>query len=350
MHDITIIADTVERVRALRSRLSPVLDADYRPIAELLQSKPGALTVVDIDLREPAQVHSVKAWLETRPRDSQVIVSADQTSHAESTQAYAMGATCLMPRPIDGRWVSRLAFNGRTGMAAPLPSLTDAGEAALPDARALRDIFAAAAAGEAPALGAVRDASAEIVEAVEREGLSQWLALIRSHHSQTYRHCLTVTALAVAFGRRLGFSRHDSEKMAAAGLLHDVGKAAIPIEILEKPAPLIAGERAVMRTHPERGHDVLKQMPDLHPEMLDMVLHHHEYLDGSGYPHGLRGAQISDLVRLITIADVYAALIERRSYKEPLSGREALAVLEGMGPKLDRALVREFAPLVRDLA
>jgi HD-GYP domain-containing protein (c-di-GMP phosphodiesterase class II) len=79
-------------------------------------------------------------------------------------------------------------------------------------------------------------------------------------------------------------------------------------------------------------------------------LHHHEYLDGSGYPHGLKGNEISDLVRMVTIADVYGALIERRAYKMPLSGMNAFEILCAMDGKLDRALVGEFAPVVQNLA
>jgi HD-GYP domain-containing protein (c-di-GMP phosphodiesterase class II) len=81
-----------------------------------------------------------------------------------------------------------------------------------------------------------------------------------------------------------------------------------------------------------------------------MVLHHHECLDGSGYPHGLRGSQISDLNRVITISDVYGALIEPRPYKPPMTLTQAYDVLQAMGPKLDRALVRAFSPLVYRLA
>jgi HD-GYP domain-containing protein (c-di-GMP phosphodiesterase class II) len=76
--------------------------------------------------------------------------------------------------------------------------------------------------------------------------------------------------------------------------------------------------------------------------MVDVVLHHHEYLDGSGYPHGLKGSEISDLLRILTIADIFGALIERRSYKPPLPGEVAYQVLLDMGPKLDKDLVREF--------
>ena len=88
--------------------------------------------------------------------------------------------------------------------------------------------------------------------------------------------------------------------------------------------------------------EALGTVSGLPAEMLDMVVHHHEYVDGSGYPHGLQGSEISDLVRLITISDVFAALVERRTYKAPLSGVAAYQNLLNMGSKLDKDLVREF--------
>jgi len=98
----------------------------------------------------------------------------------------------------------------------------------------------------------------------------------------------------------------------------------------------------MMRKHPEYGFDALKAAGSVPSEMLDIVLHHHEMLDGSGYPHGLQDHEISDLVRLMTISDVFGALIERRSYRPPLSGEAAYQILLDMGPRLDRHLVRAF--------
>jgi HD-GYP domain-containing protein (c-di-GMP phosphodiesterase class II) len=153
--------------------------------------------------------------------------------------------------------------------------------------------------------------------------------------------------LAVAFGQQLGVAHKDRMRLSFAGMLHDIGKARIPISILEKPGPLDDDERTVMKNHPQYGVDALSTGETLPSEMLDIVLHHHEYLDGSGYPHGLKAAEISDLVRIMTISDVFGALIERRSYKPPLSGEAAYKILLDMGPKLDKDLVREFAPVSR---
>jgi HD-GYP domain-containing protein (c-di-GMP phosphodiesterase class II) len=106
----------------------------------------------------------------------------------------------------------------------------------------------------------------------------------------------------------------------------------------------------IINTHPMLGYEMLRGTPGLADDTLDMVLHHHEYLDGSGYPHGLRGAEICDLTRMLTIADVYGALVEPRSYKPPMSGLAALNVLHDLGPKLDQTLVRVFAPIAHKLA
>ena len=152
-----------------------------------------------------------------------------------------------------------------------------------------------------------------------------------------------MTGVAVAFAQHLGFAQKDRVRLSLAGMVHDIGKAKIPVAILEKPGPLDQDELAVMRQHPQLGKDSLAGMPDIPADTIDIVLHHHEYLDGSGYPHGLKGAEINDLVRLMTISDIFGALLERRSYKPPLSGSAAYRILLDMGPKLDRDLIREFS-------
>src|SRR3974390_1299069 len=165
------------------------------------------------------------------------------------------------------------------------------------------------------------------------------------HYIQPYQHCRIVTGVPVAFAQHLGLSRPDQLRLAFGAMLHDIGKARIPIEILEKPAAPTADEMAILRKHPEYGLEALKGSPDLKDEHLDVVVHHHEYLDGSGYPHGLKARELSDLVRMVTIADVFGALIERRAYKSPMRGEDAYQFLESMGGKLDRDLVREFRPI-----
>lgn len=130
-------------------------------------------------------------------------------------------------------------------------------------------------------------------------------------------------------------------------MIHDIGKARVPLAILEKRGPLNQEESAALRQHPQFGFDALKETPDIAPELLDVVIHHHEYLDGTGYPHGIKANEIPDLVRLVTIADVFGAMIAWRSHRPAMSCKAAYEALVEMGPQLDQQLVREFLAVAR---
>jgi HD-GYP domain-containing protein (c-di-GMP phosphodiesterase class II) len=125
-------------------------------------------------------------------------------------------------------------------------------------------------------------------------------------------------------------------------MFHDLGKATIPLAILDKPGRLDAKERVIMESHPALGYDALKGNENISFEVLDAVRHHHEYLDGSGYPDGLCAENISDVVRILTISDIFSALIEDRRYREPMPREEAYDVLCGMQGKLETPLVATF--------
>jgi putative nucleotidyltransferase with HDIG domain len=165
---------------------------------------------------------------------------------------------------------------------------------------------------------------------------------VRRHHEGTYQHCLLVTGTASAFGLHLGLAKADLERLYSAAMFHDVGKARIPLAVLDKPGRLDDQERALIETHPAIGYHALQGTPGLSPEILDAVRHHHEYLDGSGYPDGLGAASISDLVRILTISDIFAALIEDRRYKAPMPRAQAYQILTGMRGKLEMPLVSAF--------
>ena len=148
--------------------------------------------------------------------------------------------------------------------------------------------------------------------------------------------------MAVGFALDIGFASPDVKRLGMAATLHDIGKARIPLSILDKPGRLDPGEEEIMRRHPVIGYELLKDMPGISPEILDGVRHHHEYLDGSGYPDGLTAPEISDLVRLLTIADIFAALIESRPYRPAMLRQDAYRILCGMDGKLERSLVKAF--------
>lgn len=213
-------------------------------------------------------------------------------------------------------------------------------------AASLADMLGCAAAGQPIAPRAIETSVVAIEEAAGSSDIGDWLQVVWSYDDLTYQHCMLVAGLAASFAHQLGFSLPDRRLVTRAAVLHDIGKARISLDILHKPGALDEAEQAVMRTHPALGHAMLLAQGGFDPQVLAAVRSHHECLDGSGYPDGLEGGQISDIVRMITICDIYAALIERRSYKPPMPPAEAYDMLLRMGPKLDAALVRAFHDIV----
>lgn len=212
--------------------------------------------------------------------------------------------------------------------------------------RIITGIFDSAAAGGAPSEAEAEAGTEIVLEVVSEHGIRAWLDIVWKHDAQVYQHSLSVAGYAAAFGEELSLGRRDRQRLAKAALLHDVGKARIPPAILNKPGPLTADEMAVVRTHAAIGADLLAGQGGFDAEVLDVVRHHHERLDGTGYPDGLAGAAVADLVRLVTICDVHAGLTERRSYHAPLSGPEALSVMNGSRGQLDPQLLRAYAPII----
>jgi putative nucleotidyltransferase with HDIG domain len=346
MYQLVVITDSRANISALREKLVGILDVQFVSLRDALASRPGPATLVDIDLAKQTSLPELKGWLGRKPANAKAIFLVDRASHLQEARAGALGATDVLQRPVDYRALLAKLWGDVASLSA------DPGNAALrksPGVCAaidtLQNIFAAACLGEQLDAPSINSAGEAVVSHVETQGLKAWIETVRTHHSATYQHCLLVTGLAVAFGQQIRVSRADRQRLSFAGMLHDIGKARIPLAILEKPGRLTDDEMDVMKKHPLFGFDALQTAPGLPAEMLDMVVHHHEYLDGSGYPHGLSAREISDLVRMITIADIFGALIERRSYKAPLSGTAAYNILLDMGPKLDKDLVREFRPV-----
>jgi putative nucleotidyltransferase with HDIG domain len=209
-----------------------------------------------------------------------------------------------------------------------------------------RQFFARTFSSGQAARPALATASADLItRAVQQSGIRESTRAVKRFDEATHQHSLLVTGLAAAFATKLGFGASDSDRLTKAALLHDVGKIRIPLAILNKPGRLTDEEMAVMRTHTALGYDLLAG-GGFPLEMLQVVRSHHEMLDGSGYPDGLRAAEIPDLVRLVTICDIYGALIERRPYHAPMSGAHAYGILQSMTGRLDPDLVAAFHPVM----
>lgn len=164
----------------------------------------------------------------------------------------------------------------------------------------------------------------------------------------TAGHSERVTQGALEIARRLGFDRPALDRLRRGGLLHDIGKIGVPASILDKPGRLTPEERKIIETHPVIGAEILKPITAF-DDLQSLVLYHHELLDGTGYPDGLVGEAIPPLVRVLTVADIFDALVSDRPYRAGLEPRVALAILqEGAGIKYDARAVQCLAEAVQE--
>src|ERR1700728_4549385 len=347
---LLLASDNHDKSRELERILQSVSEVHTVSTSDLPDTPADQISgiVVDINLRSAESVQRVRNKLQhesyrTMPR---LFVLADALHHG-SMQAWALGATDTIARPFDAQGILQrihAAFPDTQAYDA-----TDRGKALNRGVAAAHEvmvkIFEKLPAGVSLTFDDIVQAENKILKAIKHSSLREWLTVVGCHHTDSFRHCLFVTGFAVAFAQHLGMREDDQRRLARAALLHDVGKAFVPVAILDKPGKLTDEETALVREHPRRGFDALSAQGGFPPEMLDVILHHHELLDGSGYPDKLSGSQISDIVRLTTIVDIYAALVENRAYRKPFTHAKAYSIMEEMGGKLDQHLLQAFRPV-----
>jgi putative nucleotidyltransferase with HDIG domain len=172
------------------------------------------------------------------------------------------------------------------------------------------------------------------------------LARLKTADEYTYMHSVAVCGLMVALARQLGQPDALVLEAGTAGLLHDIGKMAIPLAILNKPGRLTDDEFAVVRAHPVSGLDILRRSGFLSVAAIDVCLHHHEKFDGSGYPHGLAGEVISPMARMAAICDVYDAITSARPYKKPWGPAHSLKEMASWKGHFDGHMFQAFVRTV----
>jgi HD-GYP domain-containing protein (c-di-GMP phosphodiesterase class II) len=178
------------------------------------------------------------------------------------------------------------------------------------------------------------------------EALHALVAAVEAKDGYTRGHSARVAEMSVRIGQRMGLGADELRHMAQGALLHDIGKIGVPDHILSKPGPLTPDERAWIERHPIIGWEIVRCAPSLH-EALAIVRHHHERIDGRGYPDGLSGRDISLDARIAAVADVWDALTSDRSYRPAWSTSQALAhIAAGRGAHFDAACVDSFMELM----
>jgi putative nucleotidyltransferase with HDIG domain len=326
---VQIVGDCGQKISAVGNLLKDKFPVTTELLdRHCLRGRNVNAVVVTADLRDVSNISALKNLSADFSRVPKRIFLVDQKSRLSIVQAYALGATSVLAGPVSAAsLLGELVAPGSPGNQSRTPSIPPAEKAAAAGAACFASMFSAILS---------------ITDSIAEHGLSDWLATVRRHHEGTFQHCLLTTGVAVDFGLCLGLAPADVERLCSAAMLHDIGKAMIPLTILDKPGRLDTDERSVIESHPAIGYEALKNQKGIAPEIVDAVRHHHEYLDGSGYPDALGGQDIPDLVRMLTVADIFSALIEYRSYKPTMPREQAYDILRSMHGKLEVPLVKAF--------
>ena len=209
------------------------------------------------------------------------------------------------------------------------------------------NMFGEARMGHALGADTASELVDEIFQSVQRNS-SALISLSRLKRADdyTYMHSVAVCGLMIALARQLGLSEEDSREAGLGGLMHDIGKSKIPDRILRKPDKLTDDEWVKMKAHPEIGHSILSK-GSYGPIPMDVVLHHHEKIDGTGYPHRLAGDSISLFARMASVCDVYDAITSNRPYKTGWSAAEAIRKMAEWAPGyFDERIFQAFVKTV----
>ena len=218
-------------------------------------------------------------------------------------------------------------------------------------ARAKQEVvsmFQEARMGKALSMDQASSLADEINQSIARNsGAMLSLARLKNKDDYTYLHSVAVCALMIALGRQFGIEGDALREVGVAGLLHDVGKMMVPEEVLNKPGRLTDAEFEIIKAHPLQGWEILKNSPDMNGTALDVCRHHHERVDGSGYPDRLSGEALTLFARMGTVCDVYDAITSDRCYKNGWSPAESIRkMVEWKDGHFDETVFQAFVKTV----
>ncbi len=206
------------------------------------------------------------------------------------------------------------------------------------------DLFEQVSAGEKLNIIKLRKSVEPVVESITRNpDACLWVARLKKHDNYTYQHSLSAAMWSVSLGRQVGLPRRDLRSLAMGCMLMDIGKLRVDPKLLQARRELNTEEAAHVASHVEHGMEILQECGILNQDVVDMVAHHHERYDGSGYPNGLKQDRIPVFARIAGIVDTYDALTSTRNYAPPVAPSDAIKLLyEARDEDFQAELVEAF--------
>jgi putative nucleotidyltransferase with HDIG domain len=319
------------------------------PLAPLpsVMAKPDIVIMSYVDFPEYG-MKPLLSWLEKhdlahKPR----ILCMPKTVVRQFSASVRLFADKLLPLPVR----PEVMLDAVERMDTRLPVIrrrqrNESAATAQSTARKFLSAFSSDNGDASSAVVALSAATKDVCSALEEDGLGSWLDEVKNNHSRTARHCMAVAGFASVWARMLGVKDKDLHVFTRGALLYDIGKMRIPLDLLEKTEPLTPEEEAIIATHPQHGKQILEAASGINPIIVEFAYSHHELLDGSGYPRGLKGKEINDMVHCLTIIDTYVSLTTGKGNRPGMHPNEAYAYMQSIPEKLDKGLVAAFRGVV----
>ncbi|MBR3825008.1 MAG: HD-GYP domain-containing protein [Lachnospiraceae bacterium] len=190
---------------------------------------------------------------------------------------------------------------------------------------------------------ASKSIASELLKAIDdNDALAVDISMLKVSDEYTFKHSVDVATMAMIVAKKMGYSEEEVYDIGVAGLLHDLGKAKVPPEILNKPGKLTEEEFEIMKKHSIHSYNILKENKGIKDSVKLAVLQHHEKINGQGYPMGLVSSQICKFAKILTVVDIYDALVTERPYKAAFTQRDAVEMLMAMTYELDMDALKGF--------
>ncbi len=347
---VTIVQDNTIINKAYINLVKHYYDVRLHDVNSLTREdiNKSALIIVQVNLNDPNSIRPLKDFMALpERRHIPTLFLLREFSRREVIQANTLGATdyTIYPCP-DSAFIQIMDDLVHKTVEKAWEKLSPAQEEALKvSLKVVEKTFHNASKGLEVCQADVKDSCSLIIEATAKDGLTDWMNAIKEHHDHTYRHSMMTCGYLVSFGMLLGVRKTDLKMLAVGGMMHDIGKARVPLTILDKPEELTPEEYEIIRKHPRDGRLILEK-ENWEKEIIDIAAHHHERLDGSGYPDGLKNTEISDIVRIVAIANIFSDLTDKRSRNIAMTAGGAIEKMSAMNGYLDITLVNAFRDVV----